>query len=100
MYIRKYLPALAKLPDKYIYEPWKAPAAVQKTAGVQIGVDYPKPIVDHGPVSKDNMGKMAEAYSVFNMQATASKQSNKAKATNNKVGGPARKKQKQSKLKF
>ena len=66
---------MARLPEKYIYEQWKAPAAVQKTAGIQIGVDYPKPIVDHGPVSKENMSKMAEAYSAFNMQATASKKS-------------------------
>ena len=99
-YIRKYLPALAKLPDKYIYEPWKAPAAVQKTAGLRIGVDYPKPIVDHGLVSKENMGRMAEAYSVFNMQVAALKQSKKAKATASNVNGPAPKKQKQSKLKF
>ncbi|KAI2511153.1 DNA photolyase [Fragilaria crotonensis] len=100
LYIRTYLPALAKLPDKYIYEPWKAPVAVQKTAGVKIGVDYPKPIVDHGRVSKENMAKMAEAYSLFNMEATASKQSKKAKATNSSVDSPPPKKQKQSKLKF
>ena len=27
-YIRKYLPQLAKYPDKYIYEPWTAPLQV------------------------------------------------------------------------
>lgn len=99
LYIRKYLPELAKLPDKYIYEPWKAPAAIQKTAGIQIGVDYPKPIVDHGLVSKENMGKMAEAYNAFNAQAEGSKRPAKAKAADSS-SGPAQKKQKQSKLKF
>jgi cryptochrome len=98
-YIRKYLPELAKLPDKYIYEPWKAPAAVQMTAGIQIGVGYPKPIVDHGLVSKENMGKMAEAYNAFNAQAEGSKRPAKAKATSSS-SGPAQKKQKQSKIKF
>ena len=29
-YIKKYLPILKKFPDKYIYEPWKAPLAMQK----------------------------------------------------------------------
>ena len=29
-YIRKYVPKLAKYPDKYIFEPWEAPMAVQK----------------------------------------------------------------------
>ena len=54
-YIRKWVPALAKLPEKYIYEPWKAPGSTQK-------VDYPGPIVDHAVVSKQNMAKMQKAY--------------------------------------
>ena len=41
-FIRKWLPQLRKLPDKYIYEPWTAPIAVQKSAGIIIGTDYPK----------------------------------------------------------
>lgn len=62
LYIRKYLPLLKKLPDQYIYEPWKAPLPVQNTAGVVIGKHYPAPIVDHALVSKENMSKMAYAY--------------------------------------
>ena len=41
-YIRKYLPKLAKFPDKFIYEPWTAPMATQKAAGCIIGTDYPR----------------------------------------------------------
>ena len=51
-YVRKYLPVLAKLPDKYIYEPWAAPAAVLKAAGVVLGENYPHPLVDHPTISK------------------------------------------------
>jgi len=61
-FIRKYVPELANFPAKYIFEPWKAPIADQKTAGCRIGVDYPKPMVQHDVASKENMGKMAEAY--------------------------------------
>ena len=61
-YVRKWLPKLKDFPAKYIYEPWKAPIADQKKAGCIIGVDYPKPIVDHQPVSKANMDKMNKAY--------------------------------------
>jgi len=61
-YIRKYLPKLAKFPDKFIYEPWTAPLAIQKAAGCVIGTDYPRPMVDHAVVSKENMGKMKAAY--------------------------------------
>lgn len=46
-YVRKYVPELAKLPKKYIHRPWEAPPHILSQAGVKLGVDYPKPIVDH-----------------------------------------------------
>ncbi len=61
-YIRKWLPCLARMPTKYIYEPWTAPLAVQKAAGCVVGVDYPSPIVNHAAASKENMSRMARAY--------------------------------------
>ena len=61
-YIRKYIPRLADFPDKYIYEPWKAPLAVQQKCGCIIGEDYPLPMVDHTSVSKINMGRMKVCY--------------------------------------
>jgi cryptochrome len=61
-FVKRYIPALRKMPAKYIYEPWKAPIATQKEAGCRIGEDYPKPIVIHEVVSKENMAKMKAAY--------------------------------------
>ncbi|CAI5733160.1 unnamed protein product [Peronospora destructor] len=52
-FIKKYIPALRKLPAKYIYEPWKAPLTLQHASGCVIGKDYPSPIVQH----KTAMGK-------------------------------------------
>ena len=46
-YVRRYVPELAKVPDKYIHEPWRLSPADQTRAGVTIGHDYPAPIVDH-----------------------------------------------------
>ena len=46
-YLRRWLPELADLPDPWIHEPHKAPAAVLEAAGVTIGRDYPAPIVSH-----------------------------------------------------
>ena len=46
-YVRKYIPELAKLPRKYIHQPWIAPPDILSQAGVQLGKTYPKPIVDH-----------------------------------------------------
>ena len=61
-YIRKYLPVLRDMPAKYIYEPWTAPEHIQKEAKCIVGVDYPKPIVDHATIHKQNMAKMKQAY--------------------------------------
>ncbi|KFZ65689.1 Cryptochrome-1, partial [Antrostomus carolinensis] len=57
-YIRKYLPILKDFPAEYIYEPWKAPRAVQERAGCLVGTHYPQPIVEHGVVRERNMGRM------------------------------------------
>ncbi|NWY61672.1 CRY2 protein, partial [Chionis minor] len=60
-YIRKYLPVLKDFPTEYIYEPWKAPRAVQEQAGCLVGTHYPRPIVEHREASKRNMGRMKAA---------------------------------------
>ena len=46
-YARRWLPELARIPGKYIHEPWKMPLEVQREAGCTIGKDYPAPMVDH-----------------------------------------------------
>lgn len=45
-YTRKYVPELQSMPDKYLFNPWDAPEDILKTAGVELGVTYPMPIVD------------------------------------------------------
>ena len=47
-YIRRFVPELAGLPDKFIHNPATAPAAVLAQAGVVLGKTYPAPIIDHG----------------------------------------------------
>ncbi len=60
--MRHFLPVLRRLPDKYIYEPWKAPLDVQRAAGCVVGTDYPAPVCDHDAVSKANIARMTAAY--------------------------------------
>ena len=47
VYVRRWVPELARLPDKYLHAPWSAPDQVLATAGVTLGKTYPMPIVDH-----------------------------------------------------
>jgi deoxyribodipyrimidine photo-lyase len=46
-YVRRYIPELRNVPDKYLSEPWKMPKDVQRDSKCIIGKDYPEPIVDH-----------------------------------------------------
>jgi deoxyribodipyrimidine photo-lyase len=45
-YVRRWVPELAALPVKWLHCPWAAPAGVLDQAGVELGWDYPRPIVD------------------------------------------------------
>jgi len=46
-YIRKWVPELQDVPDKHIHKPYKMNKLEQNDCGVEIGKDYPRPIVDH-----------------------------------------------------
>nr|AQX17840.1 putative photolyase-cryptochrome [Velamen paralellum] len=90
-YIKKHVPILAKFPDKYIYEPWTAPKGIQTACGCIIGKDYPKPMVDHKFVSKENMDRMKKAYDAGKAKAKNSGEPPAKKLKQNKLGKYAKK---------
>jgi deoxyribodipyrimidine photo-lyase len=47
-YVRRYVPELARLPDRFLHQPERAPGLVLSEAGVKLGRDYPVPVVEHG----------------------------------------------------
>jgi len=60
-YTRRFVPELARLSDKYLYQPWDAPASVLADADIRLGVDYPHPIVD----LKASRLRALEAYQII-----------------------------------
>jgi cryptochrome len=92
-YVRKWLPQLKDYPKAFIYEPWKAPLAVQTKCGCIIGKDYPKPIVDHDEARKENLDKMGAAYAAARGEAPSAKKAPAAKKPAKVAAGTKRKKE-------
>ncbi len=59
-FIRRYLPAIASLPDTLIHAPWQARPIDLVAAGIELGRDYPPPIVQHDAAR----AKTLERYAV------------------------------------
>lgn len=47
VYVRKWIPELKALPNKWIHRPWEAPQDILQKADVILGESYPYPLVDH-----------------------------------------------------
>lgn len=68
-FIRRYVPELARLPDKHLHAPATAPAAVLADAGVQLGRDYPAPVVDHAQARQRTLMRFGFAAAEAKAQA-------------------------------
>ena len=46
-YVRRWVPELRGVPDRWLHAPWTSPPEILRDARVRLGADYPRPIVDH-----------------------------------------------------
>lgn len=60
-YVRKWCPELAKLPDNLIHTPWEATPIELRLASIDLGKDYPNPIIPHELGRK----KALDAYEAY-----------------------------------
>ncbi len=60
-YIRRWVPELASVEQRYIHEPAGMPPLEQHRCGCIIGVDYPAPIVDHAAARRRTLDAYAAA---------------------------------------
>lgn len=66
-YVKEWVPEIARLPKKYLHQPWQAPAEALEAAGVRLGETYPHRITGNKAMqvsvlllSADSLGSLLE----------------------------------------
>ena len=58
-YIRRWVPEIASLPDRWIHQPWAAPQETLQRANIVLGKTYARPLID----LSESRARALEAYS-------------------------------------
>jgi len=58
VYVRRWIPELANLPNEWIHKPWMAPSSALAAAGIKLGRTYPHPVVDHATARQEALAAL------------------------------------------
>ena len=57
-FVRRWLPAMRRVPDTWLFEPWRMPPDVQRACGVEVGVDIPIPVVELDTATREAKARL------------------------------------------
>ncbi|MEJ2604379.1 MAG: FAD-binding domain-containing protein, partial [Gammaproteobacteria bacterium] len=57
-YVRRWVPELAPLPDRWVHEPWNLPDDEARRIGYRHGRDYAEPVIDLSESRKDALAAL------------------------------------------
>ena len=52
VFVRRWLPHMRRVPEAWLFEPWRMPPEVQRHCGLTVGEDIPVPLVDLGEATR------------------------------------------------
>jgi deoxyribodipyrimidine photo-lyase len=53
VFVRRWLPAMRRVPDSWLLEPWLMPPQVQISSGVQVGLEIAQPVVELAAATRE-----------------------------------------------
>ena len=53
LFLRQWLPELARVPVVHLHEPWTMPPSTQTSVGCVLGIDYPLPLVEPAAAARE-----------------------------------------------
>ena len=57
-FVRRWLPAMRRVPDSWLLEPWRMPDSVQKRCGITVGKEIPEPLLDLSEATREAKTKL------------------------------------------
>lgn len=67
-YVKTYIPELKNIPAKDIHKPWEMPPTLMKARHLELGADYPEPLVDHSKAREKALAAFSAIKEYTNTQ--------------------------------